>query len=64
MREARASGETLAEIAEEKGLIVEELTQKILESRKVQFEQFVEKGKKNQETTDQQLQNMWKKRRQ
>lgn len=52
LREAKKSGKTFAEIADEKGLTVDELAQKILELRKARLDELVQQGKITQEIAD------------
>lgn len=58
LQTARSEGKTVAELANEKGVSVDELVTKLIEARKANLEQLKEEGKITQEQMDQMLTNM------
>lgn len=58
LQSARAEGKTIAELAEEKGINVDELVAKLIEARKANLEQLKKDGEITQEQMDQMLSNM------
>jgi hypothetical protein len=58
LQAARSEGKSIADLAKEKGVKVEELVSKLMESRKAQLEQLVKDGKMTQEQMDAMLGNM------
>lgn len=55
---ARQEGKTIAELAKEKGIKVEDLAAKVIELRKAELQQLVKDGKLTQEQVDAMLGNM------
>lgn len=58
LQSARSEGKSVADLAKEKGVKVEDLVSKMVESRKAQLDQLVKDGKMTQEQMDAMLKNM------
>lgn len=58
LQAARAGGKSVADLAKEKGIKVDDLTNKMLNAKKSQLEQLVKDGKITQEQLDIMLNNM------